>query len=60
MVREIREIGRILISLVLLGLTVVLYYWGFSAPDVALKVGMTNTASVILGALIAYWFPPRR
>ena len=54
-----RQVGRLIISLVLIGLIVLLYYWSFIAPDVALKVGMTNTATVILMALLHYWLAPR-
>lgn len=57
--REIvREIGRILISLLLLGLVGFLYWMGFQSVEAALKLGMTNLASVILGAELTYWLKP--
>ncbi len=54
----IREIGRIVISLVLLGIVGLLYWLGFNSAEVALKLGATNLASVIIGAEITYWLKP--
>jgi len=53
-----KEIGRILISLFLLALVGFLYWMGFRSAEVALKLGMTNLASVIVGAEITYWLKP--
>lgn len=54
----IREIGRILVSLLLLVLVGFLYWMGFGSVEAALKLGMTNLASVILGAELTYWLKP--
>ena len=44
----LQELGRILVSLGLLGLIGFLYHNGFSAPE-------ANIASVMVGALTSYW-----
>ena len=54
----IREIGRIVVSLVLIGLAGFLYWLGFGSAEVALKLGATNIASVILTAITLYWLKP--
>lgn len=55
---NINEIGKIIVSIVLLGLVGFLYSLGFSAAEVALKLGATNTASLIIGAELVYWLKP--
>ena len=47
----LQELGRILVSLGLLGLIGFLYHNGFSAPE-------ANIASVMVGALTTYWLKP--
>lgn len=54
----IREIGRIVVSVILLGIVAFLYCLGFTATETALQLGVTNLASVIVGAEITYWFKP--
>lgn len=54
----IREIGRILISLLFLILVGFLYKEGLAAPEEAVKLGMSNIASVIVGAELTYWLKP--
>ncbi len=49
------EISRILISVALLGIAVFLYCCGVNNPETAGQLGMTNTASVIIGANLTYW-----
>jgi multisubunit Na+/H+ antiporter MnhB subunit len=49
------EISRILVSLLLLGMATFLYACGLHAPEAAMQLGMTNTASVIVGANLTYW-----
>ena len=52
------EISRILVSLVLLGMAIFLYCCGLQSPETAMQLGMTNTASVIIGANLTYWLKP--
>jgi len=54
----VNEIGRIIISLVLLGLAGLLYWLGFRSVEAALQLGATNAASVIIGGEITYWLKP--
>lgn len=56
--RMIQEIGRILVSLSLLVLAGLLYWLGFSGPEKAAAMGMTNVGSAIVGATITYWLKP--
>lgn len=54
----VREIGRILVSLGLLGVIGFLYHNGFASPETAEQLGCTNVASVMIGALTTYWLKP--
>ena len=54
----IQELGRILVSLGLLALIGFLYHNGFASPEAAEKMGCTNVASVMIGALTTYWLKP--
>lgn len=54
----VREIGRILVSLLLVVLAGFLYWLGFGSADIALKLGATNVATMILTGVIAYWLKP--
>jgi hypothetical protein len=49
------EISRILVSLTFLGMAIFLYVCGLHSPEVAMQLGMSNTASVIVGANLTYW-----
>jgi hypothetical protein len=49
------EVSRILVSLTFLGMAVFLYACGLHSPEAAMQLGMSNTASVIVGANITYW-----
>lgn len=51
----VKEVSRILVSLTLLGIAVFLYCCGVHSPETAAQLGMTNTASVIVGANLTYW-----
>ena len=54
----LQEVGRILVSLGLLALIGFLYCNGFGAPEAAEKLGCTNVASLMVGALTTYWLKP--
>ena len=54
----LQEVGRILVSLGLLALIGFLYRNGFGAPEAAEKLGCTNVASLMVGALTTYWLKP--
>lgn len=54
----VREIGRILVSALLLALCGFLYWVGIKAPEVATTLEMTNVASAIVGGLLTYWLKP--
>ena len=54
----LQELGRILVSLGLLALIGFLYHNGFASPEAAEKMGCTNVASVMIGALTTYWLKP--
>ena len=54
----LQEVGRILVSLGLLALIGFLYSNGFAAPEAAEKLGCTNVASLMVGALTTYWLKP--
>ena len=54
----LQELGRILVSLGLLGLIGFLYHNGFASPEAAERMGCTNAASVMIGALTTYWLKP--
>ena len=54
----VREIGRILISLCLLGLAAFLFYFGFNMPEPAQALGVGSIAGAIIGALLTYWLKP--
>ena len=54
----LQEVGRILVSLGLLALIGFLYRNGLGAPEAAEKLGCTNVASLIVGALTTYWLKP--
>jgi hypothetical protein len=47
---------KIIVSVSLLGLAAGLYAWGMPPPATAMQLGMSNTASVIVGANLTYWF----
>jgi hypothetical protein len=53
-----REIGRIVISILLLGLAGFLLYLGFSMPEPAQALGVGAISGAIIGAEIAYWLKP--
>lgn len=52
------EIGRIIISLCLLGLAGFLFSWGITAPEAAQAVGCSGIGGAIIGALLTYWLKP--
>jgi len=54
----VREIGRILISLCLIGLATCLLYLGFNMPDPAQGLGISSIAGAIIGSLLTYWLKP--
>lgn len=54
----IREIGRVLVSLCLVGLVAFLFHLAFQSPTVAEAVGISGLAGVILGGLVGYWLKP--
>jgi hypothetical protein len=54
----IREIGRILISLCLLLLAGLLFYWGVNFPEPAQALGAGALGGTIIGALLTYWLKP--
>lgn len=53
------EICRLLFSFCVLGLCGFLYWCGFQSPETATELGMTNMASVIVGANLTYWLKPQ-
>jgi len=53
------EICRLVVSLCLIGFCAFLYWLGFHSADVADKLGATNVASAVIGAMSAYWLKPR-
>jgi len=50
-----QEIGRILVSLVLLIIAGFLFYFGFKFPEPAQALGAGAMAGTIIGAEITYW-----
>lgn len=52
------EIGRILVSLILLALAGFLFYLGFTMPEPAGALGVGAIGGTIIGAEIAYWLKP--
>lgn len=54
----IGEIGRILISLCLLALATLLFYWGVHFPEPAQALGAGAMGGTIIGALLTYWLKP--
>ena len=53
-----KEIGRLLMSGVLMGMAGYLYHLGFGAPDLGVTMGATNVASAIISANLVYWLKP--
>jgi len=54
----VREIGRIVVALVLLIIAGFLFYFGFKFPEPAQALGAGATAGTIIGAEIVYWLKP--
>ena len=54
----IEELGRILISVLLLGFAGYLFFAGFKAPEVSTALGAGAMAGTIIGAIVMYWLKP--
>ncbi len=53
-----REIGRIVISVLLLGFAGFLFYFAFTIPEPAAAAGAGTLGGTIVGAEITYWLKP--
>lgn len=54
----IKEVGRIIISLCLLGAAVFLLYFGLQSPEPAQALGIGVISGGVLGSLTTYWLKP--
>lgn len=54
----VKEIGRILVSLGLLGLAAFLFYCGVNFPEPAQALGAGAVGGTIIGAILTYWLKP--
>jgi hypothetical protein len=57
--RAAQEIGRILISLMLLVMAGFLFWCSMRTSDIGTAKGMGDTAGVIIGGNLTYWLAPR-
>lgn len=54
----LEEIGRIMVSLFLLGMASALFYWGVHFPQPAQALGVGALGGTIIGSLMTYWLKP--
>lgn len=53
-----RELGRILISVILLAIATYLFYEGCKSPSREMAVALTDVASGIITGNLVYWLAP--
>jgi hypothetical protein len=54
----VKEIGRILVSVILLALAGFLFYCGVNFPEPAQALGAVAVGGTIIGAILTYWLKP--
>jgi uncharacterized membrane protein len=56
---KIKEISRVIITALLLGLVAFLYWCAFNKPtEQTLSLSLTNVASLIVGGVLTFWLRP--